>query len=308
MKIVTESNEIEHSELVAGIGFFDGVHLGHKYLINDIIARAHVENRASSVITFREHPRKVLNKHSNLLLLNSLQEKIDLLSATEIEYCILLDFTEKMSLLSAEQFLEYLYTDFSVRSLIIGYDHRFGHNRVEGFEQYAVYGKRLGMKIIQSAQYAPKEAKISSSEIRKLISEDGNVSEAMNLLSYPYSLKGCVVKGHQIGRRLGFPTANLKPTDEKVIPRPGVYAVRVRIDDGNMYNGMLNFGKRPTVNNGDNYTIEVHLFDYNGDLYNRNIEVFFLHFMRPEMQFVSLDKLKEQLQKDKEQAKCLLLS
>lgn len=308
MKIITESNQIERTELVAGIGFFDGVHQGHKYLINNIITCARIENRASSVITFREHPRKILNKHSDFCLLNSLQEKLDYLAATKVEYCILLDFTEKMSLLSAEQFLKYLYTDFNVRSLVIGYDHRFGRDRAEGFEQYVIYGKRLGMEIVQSTQYAPKETRISSSVIRKLISEDGNVSEAMNLLSYPYSLKGCVIKGRQVGRKLGFPTANLKPENEKVIPRPGVYVVQVKTDDGNIYNGMLNFGKRPTLKNGDDYTIEVHIFNYDGDLYNRNIEVFFLHFMRPEMRFASLDELKEQLRKDKEQAKSLLSS
>lgn len=311
MKIVTESNQLKHTELVAGIGFFDGVHQGHRYLINDIITHAHAEKKASAVITFREHPRKILNKNSNFSLLNDLQEKIDLLSTTNIEYCILLDFTEEISLFSAKQFLKYLYTDFNVRSLIIGYDHRFGHNRAENFDQYVLYGKQLNMKIIKSAQYTTIEGnKISSSIIRKLISEDGNVNDAMKLLSYPYSLKGYVVKGHQIGRKLGFPTANLELTNkkEKVIPRPGVYAVQVKTDNGDMYKGMLNFGKRPTVKNGNNYTIEVHLFDYEGDLYNHNLEVFFLYFMRPEKQFDSLDNLKEQLQKDKEQAKSLLSS
>ena len=308
MQIITHSHETGERPLVAGIGFFDGVHRGHRYLIDRIVAEARTRNRASAVVTFREHPRKELNRGSHLGLLNSLQEKLDMLSATHPDYCILLDFTVQLSQLSAEQFLAYLYRDFQVRSLVIGYDHRFGHNRAEGFEQYIAYGKCLGMEILPAARFAPEGQAISSSRIRRLISEEGDVCEAMRLLSYPYRLKGHIVEGDRIGRTLGFPTANLQLVEDKgkALPRPGAYAVQVRTNDGVCYDGMLNFGKRPTVKEGNPYTIEVHLFGFQGDLYGSDIEVFFYHFMRPEMPFASLDELKLQLQKDQEQAQALL--
>lgn len=308
MQIITHSHKKGDRPLVAGIGFFDGVHRGHRYLIEQIVTEARARNYSSAVVTFREHPRKVLNRDSHFGLLNSLQEKLDLLSDTHIDYCILLDFTSQLSQLSAEQFLACLYHDFQVRSLIIGYDHRFGHNRAEGFEQYVAYGKCLGMEILPAARFAPKGQAISSSRIRKLISEEGDVCEAMRLLSYPYRLKGHIVEGDRIGRTLGFPTANLQLVEdqEKALPRPGVYAVQVQPDDGTRYHGMLNFGKRPTINDDNRYTIEVHLFDYQGDLYGRNIEVYFYHFMRPERPFASLEELKLQLQKDQKLAQALL--
>lgn len=308
MQIITHSHKKGDRPLVAGIGFFDGVHRGHRYLIEQIVTEARARNYSSAVVTFREHPRKVLNRDSHFGLLNSLQEKLDLLSDTHIDYCILLDFTSQLSQLSAEQFLACLYHDFQVRSLIIGYDHRFGHNRAEGFEQYVAYGKCLGMEILPAARFDPEGQAISSSRIRKLISEEGDVCEAMRLLSYPYRLKGHIVEGDRIGRTLGFPTANLQLVEdqEKALPRPGVYAVQVQPDDGTRYHGMLNFGKRPTINDDNRYTIEVHLFDYQGDLYGRNIEVYFYHFMRPERPFASLEELKLQLQKDQKLAQALL--
>ena len=308
MQIITHSHKTGDRPLVAGIGFFDGVHRGHRYLIEQIVTEARARNYSSAVVTFREHPRKVLNRDSHFGLLNNLQEKLDLLSDTHLDYCILLDFTAQLSQLSAEQFLACLYRDFQVRSLVIGYDHRFGHNRTEGFEQYVAYGKCLGMEILPAARFSPEGQAISSSRIRKLISEEGDVCEAMHLLSYPYRLKGRIVGGHRIGRTLGFPTANLQLVEdqEKALPRPGVYAVQVRTNDGVCYNGMLNFGKRPTVKDDDLYTIEVHLFGFQGDLYGSDIEVYFFHFMRPERSFASLEELKLQLQKDREQAQALL--
>lgn len=202
MQIIEQPHTIIETGIVAGIGFFDGVHSGHRSLISNIISTAQSRDMSSAVITFRNHPREVLHSDYCPQLINTFEEKINNLSETGLDYCIVLDFTVEMSQMSAFEFIEFLIDNYSLKCLFIGYDHRFGHNRSEGFDDYAKYGKILGIDVLQAKMYMPgeKHINVSSSVIRKLINE-GNVSEAALLLNHPYALQGYVISGYQIGRK-----------------------------------------------------------------------------------------------------------
>lgn len=300
--VVVYSSEISSvdNELVATIGFFDGVHLGHRFLIEQVKQKAREQNRRSAVITFRIHPRKVLHADFQPLLLNTFDEKIALLAATGIDYCIVLDFTVEMSELSAFQFLhEMLFERFAVRTLFVGHDHRFGHNRSEEFDDYRRYGKEIGMEILQVERFAlPEYSHISSSEIRNSLLT-GDVAKATTLLDYRYCFEGVVTDGFKIGRKIGFPTANVKLCDsEKLTPAAAVYAVNVRIA-GVDYAGMMNIGVRPTVSDGLKTTLEVNIFDFNDDIYNQKISVCLVAKIRNEQKFNSMEELICQLEKDR---------
>lgn len=291
--------------MVATIGFFDGVHAGHKFLIEQVEKEAERQSLASAVITFPVHPRKVLHKDYQPALLCSYDEKIDRLISTGIDYCISLDFTQEMSRLTAHGFmLEILKEKLNVKTLIIGYDHRFGHNRSEGFEDYVRYGREMGMEVLQAAEFSPQEH-ISSSRIRRLLG-NGEVEKAAQLLTYNYTISGRIVEGFKVGRTIGFPTANIKVWESfKVIPAFGVYAVYVNIE-GEKYKGMLYIGKRPTLQNGDNISLEVNIFDFDNDLYYKSLSVEFLKFVRPDRKFANIEELKFQINRDKEQVKKIL--
>ncbi|WP_455497804.1 bifunctional riboflavin kinase/FAD synthetase [Coprobacter sp.] len=307
MQIIEQPHAIIHPGLVAGIGFFDGVHLGHRSLIANIISKAEERQMASAVITFRTHPREVLHSDYCPQLINTFEEKIEHLSQTGLNYCIVLDFTPEMSQMSALDFIRFLIDNYSLKCLFIGYDHRFGHNRLEGFEDYVNYGKELHIDVLQAEMCMPEGKHVSSSTIRQLISE-GNVSEAARLLTYPYTLQGQVVSGHQIGRKIGFPTANIEINNpHKIVPAHGVYAVRIKINGDKSYNGMVNIGKRPTVHTDGETCIEAHLFDFSGNLYGQNIEIQFIAHLRSEQKMNGLEELTAQLQKDKEHAISTLL-
>ncbi|MEI3341044.1 MAG: riboflavin biosynthesis protein RibF [Coprobacter fastidiosus] len=244
MQIIEQPHTIIETGIVAGIGFFDGVHSGHRSLISNIISTAQSRDMSSAVITFRNHPREVLHSDYCPQLINTFEEKINNLSETGLDYCIVLDFTVEMSQMSAFEFIEFLIDNYSLKCLFIGYDHRFGHNRSEGFDDYAKYGKILGIDVLQAKMYMPgeKHINVSSSVIRKLINE-GNVSEAALLLNHPYALQGYVISGYQIGRKIGFPTANIAINNlHKIIPANGVYAVRIIVNRKYHYNGMVNIG------------------------------------------------------------------
>lgn len=308
MQIIEQPHTIIGTELVAGIGFFDGVHSGHRSLISDIILTAQSKHMASAVITFRNHPREILHSDYCPRLINTFEEKIDNLSETGLDYCIVLDFTLEMSQMSALDFIKFMINNYSLKCLFIGYDHRFGHNRAEGFEDYARYGKILDIDVRQAQIFMPEGKHISSSAIRKLIDE-GNVAEAARFLTHPYMLQGTVVAGHQIGRKIGFPTANIAVNDlKKIIPANGAYAVRAKTSNGEYHNGMVNIGKRPTVHSDGNICIEAHLFDFSGDLYGQSIEIEFIDRLRPEQKMNGLEELTAQLKKDKEHATNILLN
>ena len=300
MKILQEHTEQDPIfPCAATIGCFDGVHRGHRFLINQVRAAAEAKGLKSAFITFPVHPRVVMQTDYQPQLLSCLQQKIDLISQLEADYCILLPFTRELSQLSARQFMELLHNKYHVEVLVIGYDHRFGHNRSEGFEDYCRYGKELGIEVIQAQALIENATSISSSLIRTLLVE-GKIDEANHYLGYRYYLDGTIVNGYKVGRKLGFPTANLLPScPDKLIPAEGVYAVYTYINNVR-YPAMLNIGHRPTVNNGADRSIEAHIINFNADIYNKQMRIEFVCQIRKEQKFADLETLIEQLRKDKE--------
>ena len=287
------------SPTVATIGFFDGVHLGHRFLIQQVKVAATQTGWQSSIITFPVHPRQVIQSEFQPQLLSSPEEKIELLASTGVDNCILLPFTRELSQLTAYEFMQLLYDKYKVRMLVIGYDHRFGHNRTETFEDYCRYGRELGIHIMQATAYSQEQDKVSSSAIRRALLS-GDIRTASKFLGYHYYLEGTVVDGYKVGRKIGFPTANLRVDfPNKLIPSIGVYAVYVYVN-GEKHKGMLNIGYRPTINNGTDLSIEVHILDFQGDIYHQKMRIEFIDFLRPEEKFNSVDELVLQMQKDKE--------
>ena len=300
---------------VATIGFFDGVHRGHRYLLSQVQAVAAERGLASTVITFPVHPRCVMQPDFRAELLTTCAEKLALLGEAGLDYCLLLDFTPALAALSARQFMELLAGRYNIRVLFIGYDHRFGHDRREGFGDYVRYGRELGIEVLPGEACLPlslgvsdgssEDLRVGSSSIRHLLHE-GEVARAADYLGYPYFLNGTVVSGFQVGHKLGYPTANLDVDDPcKLIPARGVYAVRVDVDN-HTYGGMLNIGCRPTLDNGANRTIEVHIFDFDADIYHHPLRLTFVQRIRPERKFDSLDSLAAQLHRDAAEARALL--
>lgn len=301
-----ETARLDGQMLAATIGFFDGVHQGHRFLIEELKRTAQEAGLPSAVITFPRHPRAVLHADYQPQLLHTFEEKIEQLATTGIDYCIVLDFTPELSQLSAHEFIRsVLVKQLHVQLLLIGYDHRFGHDRAEGFEQYVKYGKEQGMEVRKASAYDEGRTAVSSSEVRRLLA-DGRVEDAARLLTCPYRLKGHVVKGYGIGRTLGFPTANVQVDDAcKVVPRVGVYAVWTWVG-GVRRAGMLYIGSRPTLENGTNISMEVNIFGFTGDIYQKEITVSFMHFVREDIRFDSLDALKEQLARDRQAVEKIL--
>lgn len=299
MNIFEDTHPQTLTPSVATIGFFDGVHLGHRYLINQVKIAASQCGWCSSIITFPIHPRQVIQSDYQPQLLSSPEEKLKLLASTGVDHCILLPFTRELSMLTAREFMQLLYDKYKVRMLVIGYDHRFGHNRAEVFEDYCRYGRELGIHIMQATAYTQEQDKVSSSAIRRALLS-GDVSTARKYLGYNYFLEGTVVDGYKVGRKIGFPTANLRVDfPHKLIPSTGVYAVYVSVN-GQDYKGMLNIGHRPTLNNGTDLSIEVHILDFQDDIYQQKMRIEFIGFLRPEMKFNSVNELILQMQKDKE--------
>lgn len=297
MLLINNKKDLDGKPIVATIGFFDGVHLGHQFLINQVKYYAKKTGLLSAVITFPVDPRKILEKNFEPKLLCSYNEKIDRLSMTNIDCCFTLDFTLEMSQFTAKKFMKDILKDkLNVDSLIIGYDHKFGYNRKDSLTEYKLYGKELDINIVEAEEFQGEH--ISSSHIRSLLA-NGSVSKAADLLSYNYKLSGKVVEGLKIGRTIGFPTANIEISDKyKVVPSFGVYAVFIYIDNIK-YNGMLYIGKRPTINKADNISIEVNIFDFDADIYNKNITVEFLEFVRHDKKFNNINELKKQIDIDK---------
>lgn len=294
-------NEISLSSksFVATMGFFDGVHIGHRHLIDQVKTEAKRQGLPSAVITFPVHPRIVLQQDYQPKLLCGYEEKIEQLETTGVDYCVSLPFTKELSNLSAREFMRQVLKErIHVQTFIVGYDHRFGHNREEGFEDYVKYGNELGIKVMQATEFRFADHEVSSSLIRRLLAE-GKITIANRLLSYNYRLSGKIVEGYQVGRTIGFPTANIQAWERfKVIPALGVYAVFVRIGN-EIYKGMLYIGTRPTIHKSDEISIEVNIFEFEGDLYNRSLTVEFVDFIRPDMVFENTELLVRQIQQDK---------
>ncbi|MDR0994873.1 MAG: riboflavin biosynthesis protein RibF [Tannerella sp.] len=286
---IEDINIKDRDGLAATVGFFDGVHQGHRYLIRQMQEEAARRGLPTAVITFPVHPRKVLQADFQPHLLNSFEEKVRHLAALGLDYCIALDFTRELSLLDAQTFIaDVLSARWKVRMLLVGYDHRFGHERREGFEQYKMYGAACGMEVLQAGRYNAEATAVSSSEVRRLLLA-GRVDEAARLLTYPYQLRGHIVGGHRVGRRIGFPTANIRVDEPyKLLPAIGVYAVKVRLAAAD-YIGMLYIGNRPTLDNGEDITLEVNILDFAGDIYEKEISVFFLYRLLNDIRFTSVE-------------------
>ena len=286
--------------MIATIGFFDGVHIGHCHLINMLKKVARERGVESCVITFDRHPRQVVQPEWCPEMLTTLEEKTQLLEATGIDRCEVLHFDRDMANQSAHDFmLHTLKEKLGVSILVTGYDNRFGHNRSEGFEDYVRYGKEIGIEVIKGEELTDGSNNVSSSSIRRMLKE-GRIEDATRCLGREYQLTGTVVGGEHIGRTIGFPTANIRPDDSsKLIPANGVYAVDVwsQAGDINRERAMLNIGTRPTFN-GTATTIEVHIPHFAGNLYGSTLSIAFLRKIREERKFDSPEALVEQFNKD----------
>ncbi|KAA6351997.1 Riboflavin biosynthesis protein RibF [termite gut metagenome] len=300
MEIISQSLPISSPAICAAtIGFFDGVHKGHRFLIDQVKEIAANKNIHSAIITFPIHPRKVIDAGYCLEILTTCDEKTQLLAETEIDYCMMLNFNTEIARLSARQFMaNILCKQYNVQTLVIGYDHRFGHNRSENFDDYFRYGKELGIEVFLAQAYIHESTKnINSSLIRSLLYK-GEVDKAAVYLGYNYFLTGIVVNGYQVGRHIGFPTANIYvENSDKLIPADGVYAVRVIINEKS-HIGMLNIGQRPTLNKESHRSIEVHILHFHSDIYHCPIRICFVQRIRSEKKFDNLEQLIIQLHKD----------
>ena len=300
MKIFHSINEFySDKKTIVTLGTFDGVHIGHTEILKKLTQNTHDGEFESTVLTFFPHPRTVLQGKSDLKLLNTINEKISLLENIGIENLIIHPFDEKFAELSAEEFAKTILVDqLQVQKIIIGYDHRFGKNRTADINDLITFGTQYGFEVEQISAQEIDAISISSTKIRNAL-ELGDIDLANQYLGYSYFLSGTVVKGKQLGRTIGFPTANIKlDEDYKLVPKNGVYIVCAKIDN-QLVNGMMNIGFNPTVE-GKNKTIEVHLFDFNSDLYNHKIKISIIHPIRSEQKFESVAVLKQQLIKDKE--------
>ncbi len=306
MKIFHSINDFSSTKkTILTLGTFDGVHIGHKKILKKITQNTENEKYESLVLTFFPHPRMVLQEHSDIKLLNTIDEKIDLLEKIGIENLVIHPFDEAFSRLTAEEFVSTILVDrFHIQKIIIGHDHRFGRNRTANIDDLIAFGKEYDFEVEQISVQEINDISVSSTKIRNALLE-GDMALANGYLGYDYFLTGSIVKGKQLGRTIGFPTANLKIEENyKLIPQNGVYIVKSIIDGQSVF-GMMNIGFNPTVN-GQKQSIEIHYFDFNADLYNQKISVSILQRIRSEQKFESVDLLKEQLEKDKKTALAFL--
>jgi len=298
LKIVHSiSSFVAEKPTVVTIGTFDGVHLGHQKIIAQITTAAQEKDCDSLVLTFFPHPRMVLQEGTEMKQLNTIDEKTALLEKLGVDHLVIHPFDKAFSRMTAEEFVKEVLVDtFRLKKIIIGYDHRFGRNRTADINDLIAFGDTYGFEVAQISAEELNDVSISSTKIRTALNE-GNIELANNYLGYPYAITGKVVKGQQLGRTIGYPTANiLVKEDYKLIPQNGVYVVQSVLNGQTVF-GMMNIGNRPTVN-GTSQTIEVHFLDFDQDLYDQTIPVSILKRLRNEQKFPSLDALKTQLLSD----------
>lgn len=311
MKVYRQLNEFKPlANPVVTIGTFDGVHLGHQQIIKRLREAAVSVNGEAVVLTFHPHPRLVLFPHQHdLQLLTSLEEKIALLERYGVQHLVIHPFTKEFSQLSHADFVEKILVDgLGVKKLIIGYDHHFGHDRKGGLRELQQLAPEFRFEVEEISEQDIDAVAVSSTRIRKAL-QTAAVAEASTLLGHDYCISGRVVKGKQLGRILGFPTANIEVTEpHKLVPPNGIYAVQVAKGSAEetlaghnitFYNGALSIGTRPTFDNGAR-SIEVNIFDFDEDLYGQQLTVFFKHHLREELKFESAEALIEQMKKDKQ--------
>lgn len=303
--MLSETDLLPSGSTVATIGMFDGVHLGHVTLVDFLKQQATTLGKQSLVITFLRHPRQVLHPDDSFKLIMPLEDRLAQIEALGPDLLLPLDFNADFSRQGSAQFIKLLHDRYGVDVLVAGYNHRFGHNRGETFEDYCRHGESLGVKVVKAPEYLGQFAPVSSTIIRGLIAA-GRVVDAMHCMGRPFTLKGKVVHGFHNGRGLGFPTANVGEIDANLLlPHNGAYAVLAHVA-GQRLQGMTNIGRRPTLDNGTQLSIEVNLFDFDDDIYGEDITLEFISFLRLEFKMCGLEELKCQLTKDRENAKRLL--
>jgi len=284
---------------VLTIGTFDGVHEGHRVILGEVIRHARREDGESVLITFEPHPRKLLFPGSPLQLLTPLDQKLELISAAGIRHIVVAPFTLDFAALSAREYIStFLAGRFHPRSIVIGYDHHFGHDRTGNIRLLEAMQDEFGYRVYEIPAHLIDQAAVSSTKIRNAL-KAGRAEEANHMLGRPYSIRGTVCRGAQLGRQIGFPTANIRPAHpDQLIPATGVYAVRIKSRD-TWYRGMLNIGYNPTVSEEHVLRIEVNIFDFSGEIYDEEVELGLIARLRDEVKFDSLGALKEQLQRDR---------
>ena len=293
---------------VVTIGTFDGVHLGHKVILDQVVNYAQTIGGESILLTFEPHPRKLLFPDQPLKIITPLEQKLELITAAGIQHVIVVPFTKAFAEMSADAYInDFLVKQICAKHIIIGYDHRFGNDRKGGINLLKEYAYQYNYTVHEIPAKLIDNAAVSSTKIRHALLA-GNVTDATAMLGRPYSFIGNVVHGTQLGRTIGYPTANMKPiAGEQLIPVEGVYAIQAKWNK-QILNGMLNIGYRPTVTNEMRLKIEANLFDFNENIYNQTLEIIFIKRLRDEEKFPSIEALKVQLGRDAENAKCVLQS
>lgn len=302
MKIFNSIQEFSSTtKTIVTLGTFDGVHKGHKSILDKLTTSSKLSGCESLVLTFFPHPRMVLQQNTDLKLLNTIEEKAVLLENEGIDNLIIHPFDHAFSRLTAEEFVKDILVDkLNISKIIIGHDHRFGRNRTATIDDLIRFGQEYGFEVEKISALEINEVSVSSTKIRNALI-NGNIETANEFLGYPYFISGTVVQGKQLGRTINFPTANIEVNESyKLIPANGVYVVSSVID-GKIVQGMMNIGTRPTVD-GTNTTIEVHFHDFEDNLYGNNLTISIYHRLRDEVKFESFDALKLQLEKDKQQS------
>lgn len=308
MKIYQSYSEFTSEKpVVVTIGTFDGVHIGHQEIIRQLVENAQQNHLESVILTFFPHPRRVLQKGNSFKLLTSLDEKVALLEATGLDHLIIQPFTKEFSRLTALEFArDILVNKLNTKTLVIGYDHHFGRNREGNFEQLQEYGETYGFDVCEIAAQDIENVAVSSTKIRTAL-EKGEIEKANTYLGFKFMLSGSVVAGKALGRQFNYPTINLRVKETyKLIPLSGVYIVTTTLKNQPFF-GIMNIGNRPTLN-GRSKTIEIHLFDFEGNLYGHDFEVSLLKRLRDEQKFDSVEELFAQIKKDEKIARELIQS
>lgn len=307
-ELVFLENVERDSNSVVTVGTFDGVHKGHRVLMETVLNKAREKDARSVIVTFDPHPRDIISPgDKGIKLLTTLQERREILEDLGIDKMVVIPFDRDFSLLSSEEFIEdIIYKKIGVGEFVIGYDHHFGRNREGTIETIERLGAKLGFDAYVVSKQEVGDKTVSSTAIRKAISQEGDIELATDLLGRYYMLNGTVVHGDKRGKEIGFPTANIKPEHpHKIIPKDGVYAVKVRVD-GTWYKGMMNIGTRPTFDGENERTLEVNLFDFEQEIYGKSIQVRFVKRIRDEKKFSGVEELVEQLKNDKAQSVSIL--
>lgn len=297
MEIITELSKIDITDSVVCVGTFDGLHLGHKVVIDKTIEHAKRCHSKSVVFTFWPHPLEIISPELKIYYLNSYQEKIDLFTKSGIDYLVLQPFDHAFANLSYQDFIsKYLVQYLKMKFFVIGYDHQFGREREGNYETLQKLTQEYHFDIERVKQQSISGEWISSTKIRDLLKE-GNIELANTLLGYQYCATGIVIKGKQIGTSIGFPTANMEIDNQKIIPKNGVYCITANIE-GEIYEGMANIGYKPTVQEAQQVSVEAHFFDFHKPLYDKSIKLYFHKRIRDEFKFSSIEALKKQLELD----------